>query len=244
MILVIRKLLWSFVILFIFNTAEAEDSIRWISQTIGIAQISPNVYLIKSYVDTKHSIDANHLLIVDNQDIVLINTPWTDSCTHFLLSWIDKEFKRPVTKVIITHSHVDCAGGSTEVRKSGIITYSLDQTKKMMEADSVNITITFRDSLIIDLQKYHLNLFYFGGGHTLDNIVVWIPGMDILYGGCLIKCNSSVNLGNIKDADLKAWPVTIQRIKKKFNNARVIVPGHGEYGDTRLLSHTLELLPR
>jgi len=228
----------------IMNTAMAADSLRWISPNLGIQKLTPGIYLIKSWEDAKKDkvTDANHLLVVDQQDIVLINTPWTNSNTRILLDWINKEFNRPVSKVIITHFHYDCSGGAAEIRKSGITTYSLDKTKYLLRSDSMNIAVTFHDSLDIPLQTLHLNLTYPGEGHTRDNIVVWIPEDQILYGGCLVKSNAAIDLGNVKDAAIKAWPKTIQKLQNRFGNARIIIPGHYEIGDTSLLRHTLELL--
>jgi len=222
----------------------AADSLRWISPNLGIQKLTPGIYLIKSWEDAKKDkvTDANHLLVVDQQDIVLINTPWTNSNTRILLDWINKEFNRPVSKVIITHFHYDCSGGAAEIRKSGITTYSLDKTKYLLRSDSMNIAVTFHDSLDIPLQTLHLNLTYPGEGHTRDNIVVWIPEDQILYGGCLVKSNAAIDLGNVKDAAIKAWPKTIQKLQNRFGNARIIIPGHYEIGDTSLLRHTLELL--
>jgi metallo-beta-lactamase class B len=90
--------------------------------------------------------------------------------------------------------------------------------------------------------REHLELFYPGAGHTIDNSVVWIPERKILFGGCLVKSTSSTDLGNIADADLKEWPRSIHKVMDKFPATEVVIPGHGTSGGMELLQHTLDLL--
>ena len=83
---------------------------------------------------------------------------------------------------------------------------------------------------------------YFGAGHTTDNIVVYIPSERILFAGCMCKELDSKGLGNIADADLNEWPKTIQKVLDRYQDAKIVIPGHGQAGDIELLKHTLDLL--
>ena len=58
----------------------------------------------------------------------------------------------------------------------------------------------------------------------------------------MVKALESRNLGNISDADIDSWPVTIEKVLKRYGDANIVVPGHGAHGGTELLSHTLNLL--
>jgi metallo-beta-lactamase class B len=91
-----------------------------------------------------------------------------------------------------------------------------------------------------------LILYYPGETHSPDNITVYYPEKKILFGGCMIKELSAANLGNTDDANLDKWPVSIERLKAKYNetNVKIIIPGHGKAGDIRLLYKTLELLKK
>jgi metallo-beta-lactamase class B len=44
------------------------------------------------------------------------------------------------------------------------------------------------------------------------------------------------------DADIKEWPRSLNNILKKFPQSRIVVPGHGAWGDLSLIHHTLKLL--
>jgi glyoxylase-like metal-dependent hydrolase (beta-lactamase superfamily II) len=91
-----------------------------------------------------------------------------------------------------------------------------------------------------------LVLYYPGETHSPDNITVYYPEKKILFGGCMIKEMSSANLGNTDDANLEEWPVSIGRLKAKYNeaNVKIVIPGHGKAGDISLLDRTLELLKK
>jgi metallo-beta-lactamase class B len=102
----------------------------------------------------------------------------------------------------------------------------------------------FRDSLNLKLGDKSIECYYLGGAHTTDNIVVWIPSERILFAGCMIKSLASTNLGNIADGDLKAYPMTIDKIAAKFSMAKYVIPGHGQFGGMDLVRHTKYLINR
>jgi metallo-beta-lactamase class B len=58
----------------------------------------------------------------------------------------------------------------------------------------------------------------------------------------MVKSLNSTDLGNIADGDIKAYPGTIDKVMRKFNDASVVIPGHGQYGGLDLLKHTRDLL--
>ena len=45
----------------------------------------------------------------------------------------------------------------------------------------------------------------------------------------------------MKDADVSAWPQTVENICKRFGNAVLIIPGHGDTGGIELIEHTARL---
>ncbi len=86
--------------------------------------------------------------------------------------------------------------------------------------------------------------YYPGEGHTRDNIVVWFPEARLLYGGCLVKSTEATDLGNVTEANLAAWPVTLRNVSRKFPRPRYVIPGHQSWASTESLQHTVELLER
>lgn len=220
----------------------AGDTIDRVDKNIGITKLTAKAYLIQSSYACNGMLDCNHLLVVDLQDIVLVNTPVNDSMTAIMLDCIEKKFKRKVTKVIVSHFHDDSSGGLQETAKRGITSYGLDKTRHLLMPEHKNIGHTFKDSLTISLQSIPLKLYYFGAGHSVDNIVTWMPGEKILFGGCLMKSMNSKDKGNIKDADLQAWPVTVQKVKDRCKGAKVVIPGHQAIGNASLFDHTIRIV--
>jgi metallo-beta-lactamase class B len=235
-----------FIFLLLLNIAVfrlfAGDSIDMVDKNIKITRLTDKAYLIQSSYACNGHLDCNHLLIVDSKDIVLINTPAKDSLTVIMLNCIEKKFKRKVTKVIVSHFHDDSSGGLQETNKRGIISYGLDKTRDLLKSENKNIDSVFTDSLTISLQTIRLDLFYLGAGHSVDNIVTWMQSERILFGGCLIKSLDSKDKGNIKDADLQAWPVTVQKVKDRFKDAKIVIPGHFAIGDSSIFDHTIKIV--
>ncbi|MBU4404663.1 MAG: hypothetical protein L6428_10360 [Candidatus Aminicenantes bacterium] len=81
-----------------------------------------------------------------------------------------------------------------------------------------------------------------GPGHTVDNIVTWIAAEKVLFGGCLVKAGTAKTLGFTAEADLAAWPATLARLKARFPEASLLVPGHGDPGGWELVENTLKLI--
>lgn len=219
----------------------AGDSIERVNKNVEITRLTDKAYLIQSSYSCNGHLDCNHLLIIDSKDIVLVNTPASDSLTVIMLDCIEKKFNRKVTKVIVSHFHDDSSGGLQTTGRRGIISYGLNKTRDLLKSQNKNIDIIFNDSLKIQLQTTELCLYYFGAGHSVDNIVTWLPDEKILFGGCLMKSLDATDKGNIKDADLPAWPVTVQKVKDRFRDAKIVIPGHSSIGDYSVFDHTIKI---
>ena len=96
----------------------------------------------------------------------------------------------------------------------------------------------FTDSFELNLNGHKIHCHYFGGAHTADNIVIWIPSEEILFGGCMIRDINSTGLGNTSDAKIDEWLPTIEKVIENFPNAKIVIPGHGDIGGIELLEHT------
>ena len=61
-----------------------------------------------------------------------------------------------------------------------------------------------------------------------------------MFGGCLIK-ELDANKGYLGDANVSEWSATVEKVKKEYPDVKIIVPGHGDYGDKKLLDYTINL---
>ena len=192
-------------------------------------------------------IPANGLIIKTSDGVVLIDTGWdtaddTDN-TRQLLQWVADSLHQPVVLCIVTHAHEDRVGGISELRKAGVRVVSTPLTAQK----SVKLGYEAPDGILpndttFTIGQEPIRCYFPGEGHTSDNIVVWLPNQQILYGGCLIKSVAVFGMGNLADANLNQWAGSIKNVMRKFGTARLVIPGHEEWGDTQSLKHTLNLL--
>lgn len=232
------------IIIYSSGFCSDKNSVIKISNDIQLINIKENIFISKSYTQMPEwgRIDASGMVIVAKKYIVLINTLWNDGQTAKLCDFLENRFKKKVKHLIVTHSHADCMGGMDEALKRKIKIYTLDKTAEIAKKKGkTGFDITFSDTLELNFDKFELEIYYPGGGHTIDNTVVWLKNQKILYGGCLVKELSSTTLGNIAEADLKAYPITLKNVLQRYPNAKLVIPGHGKYGDLKMVEHTREL---
>ena len=218
--------------------------IRNISDDILLEKINNGVWVHTTYVSSPKwgTIPANGIVVIDGQHAVVVDTPWTDRQTEILFDWIESNLNTKISHVIVTHSHEDCMGGLRSVHSRGITSYSLNMTRDIAARESKLIPKkVFSDKMKIKAGDNEIILSYFGGGHTKDNIVVWLPDHKLLFGGCLVKSLNSKSLGNIDEADIPSWPNTLREVLKAYPSVETVVPGHGRYGDSKLIYHTIQL---
>jgi metallo-beta-lactamase class B len=215
-------------------------------QKIGITHLTKNFYVCTSYgyPDGKNPYPANSLFAVTSEGIILIDTPWGDEQTQQLLDAVRKRFNKKIVLCISTHFHDDRIGGVDMLKKTGIKTYSSKQTYILAQKEGNNLPqYTFSKDTTFTVGGIALQTYYPGAGHTSDNLVVWFPQQKILFGGCLVKSTAATTKGNVVDADLQQWPVTIKRLRARFKKAEFIIPGHeGWQGGLKQLDHTLQIL--
>jgi metallo-beta-lactamase class B len=212
--------------------------------SVELSKIEDSVWVHTSWrLVGQYDVPSNGLIVSTSAGLLLIDTPWDDTLTAKLLETTRQRFKQPVVLAVITHAHDDRIGGIRTLRKMGIKVVSLPLTcQKAKELGYPEPDLLQSADTTFVVGDEELEMYYPGAGHTKDNLVVWLPRHEILFGGCLVKSESSTNIGNIADADLQEWPLSIQRVMDKFRMARTVIPGHGECGGFSLLQHTLSLL--
>jgi metallo-beta-lactamase class B len=244
-IMPLKILFYTGCLIWISLTAYGEEYQKIIiSNDLEIVQISDHVLLHISYLEQPGSgrFPCNGLIFTEGDSAVVIDTPVNDSLSGQLLSWLYAQGYK-VKAVIPTHWHIDNLGGLHAFHEAGIRSYAYFLTIKLAAQHNYTVPeIPFYDSFSIALDGKNMECRFLGPGHSLDNIVVWIPFERILFGGCLVKAVFTENLGNIADADVDAWPDTILEVMKRYPDADIVIPGHGEPGGKQLLWHTYQLL--
>jgi len=211
---------------------------------LTISHLTGDFYIYTTYGSYKGSpLPANSMYIVTSKGVVLFDTPWDSTQFQPLLDSIKMKHNKEVVLCISTHFHEDRTAGLEYYRRKGIRTYTTERTDKLSELRNGKRAeyLVYKDT-VFTVGRHTFQTYYGGKGHSPDNIVIWFEGEKILYGGCLVKSTEADNLGNLSDADVKAWAFTIKNIQHKFKTPRYIVPGHNDWHSTRSLSHTLDLI--
>lgn len=143
--------------------------------------------------------------------------------------------------MVVNHFHADCLGGLKAFHALGIPSYASKKTLALAEKDGVELPqIGYSKKKTLKLADEKVKLFYPGEAHTRDNSVAWMPAEKILFGGCMVKAVGA-GKGNVADANEAAWPETVAKVRKKFNHAKWVIPGHGQAGGLELLDFTVQL---
>lgn len=187
-------------------------------------------------------VPSNGLVIFGPAGAVLVDTPWTPEQTGALVAWIEHEQGSHLVDVVVTHAHQDRTGGVAAL-PAGARIHALAATVELasglgrpFSADALG----GQESMLLGGER--VETFFPGAGHTADNLVVWLPERRLLFGGCFVKAAAAKDLGNVADADVASWSAAVARVRERYPDAAVVVPGHGELGGTELLSHTGELV--
>lgn len=214
------------------------------AEKIKITHLTGDFFVFTTWRNYKGNTVSSHgLYLVTKEGVAMIDTPWDTTQFQPLLDSIELKHKQKVVLCIATHSHEDRTAGLEYYSSKGIKTYTSVMTDEFcVEKKEKRAQFHFKNDTTFKIGSYTFQTCFAGGAHTGDNIFIWFEKDKILYGGCAIKSTEASDLGNIKDADLKQWPITLKRIKQKFPSPEFIIPGHQDWNSTRSIDHTLELL--
>lgn len=213
------------------------------SNDLTITQLSQNTFVHTSFLQTNDfgNVPCNGLIIRNANEAVVFDTPTNDKSAEELIRWITDTLHANIIGVVPTHFHNDCLGSLHVFHGKEIPSYAYFTTIELAtENKSIAPQRSFTDSLILKIGNELAMIKFFGEGHTRDNVVVYFPSEHILFGGCLIK-EIGASKGYLGDANVAAWSATVEKIKKAYPNVKIIVPGHGKYGNKKLLDYTIRL---
>jgi metallo-beta-lactamase class B len=213
------------------------------SEDLTIVQVAKNTFVHTSFLKTESfgKVSCNGLIVKSGKEAVVFDTPTHDTESKELITWIRKGLNCKIKAVIPTHFHEDCVGGLKEFQRSKIPSYANEKTIVYARQNQFNVPQRgFTTSLALAIGTTKVYAAFWGEGHTRDNIVGYFPDDEVMFGGCLIK-ELQAEKGNLTDANVQAWPATVERVKQEYPNVKIVVPGHGKVGDQTLLDYTIQL---
>ena len=249
--------------------SQETTEIEKISDDLYFSEIMDSTYVIIHKFPSR--CNSLFVLVGDNKG-VLIDTPNETTGTKSLVEWIFKKFGNLELVAINTGFHYDNLGGNEYLYSKNIKIYGAGLTARLIEENAdkskdivleytskkedkkyfqafskVNFlpptdTFAINDGLNLKINGETFDVYFPGESHTIDNVVVYLKSKKVLFGGCMILSLNHKRPGYIVDANMIEWPKSVEIVKDKFKDAKIVIPGHGDWGDTQLLSRTIDIL--
>lgn len=225
-------------------TAETLDG-----QKPVIEKLADGVWMHTSHYEFPGGakVPSNGLAVADGEGLILIDTAWGELATKNLVEDLETQTGLPVTKAVITHFHYDRLAGVDWLEDRGVTIFTHPDTP----AKSAALGTPVPNTSVAALQEPRsrtligpVEVAYPGPGHTPDNLVAYVKGANILFGGCAVRAAHHSSMGNTADANLIEWGPGIAWVKSVYKDAEIVVPSHGTPGNAKLLDHTLALLAK
>jgi len=222
-----------------------ETQLVYESENLVIKKLSKHIYEHVSFLQTEDygKVPCNGMLVVNDNKGILFDTPTDNPSSSELIKFVTKELKCELIALTPTHFHEDCIGGIQQFEAHNIPTYASKKTVELLKKKGSNLSKPiqeFDNSLQLNIGDKKVFVAYFGEGHTSDNVIGYFPEDNAIFGGCLIK-KVGASKGHLGDANTNKWSETVRKIKLKYPDAKIVIPGHGKWGGTELFDYTIEL---
>ena len=213
------------------------------SENLKITRLTEHTFIHTSFLNTEQygKVPCNGMIVIDHHEAIVFDTPPNDDASLELINWLEAHANCEIKAVVATHFHVDCLGGLATFHQKKIPSYAHQLTIDLANSSQVHPPQNgFEKYFELNVGKKKVACEFLGEGHTRDNIVAYFPSEKVLFGGCLIKAEGS-GKGNLTDANVAEWSKTVEKVKSKYGDAKIIIPGHGKAGGTELLDYTIGL---
>jgi metallo-beta-lactamase class B len=243
------KLLFTKIILLLFvftNCKSSQIVSNYETDSLKIEKISDHVFVHISYLSTKNfgNVPCNGMVLINKGKAIIFDTPTDDAVAMELINWVEKSLHCKIEAIITSHFHVDCLGGLNAFHQRGIPSFASSKTIELAKSKNKIVPQNgFENYLELKLGNKKVISEFVGEGHTIDNIIGYFPSEKTLFGGCLIKAIGA-GKGNLEDANTEDWAASVQKIKTKYKDIKVVVPGHGKSGGEDLLDFTIDLFSK
>jgi len=261
-----------FIIMFTNNSLKAGENQIQLSKDLQITKIETGVYVVThsfpwpgnslvvflsenkvAFVDTPYNNKATQKVVEwiksknEKANIIEINTGFHNDNlggNEYLLSQNIPIYGSKVTARLIKDGKIykTMAAASELLKKSGKANQKCLEAYKTQKFEAPNHLFDIEEGLLLNIEKEIIEVYFPGESHSIDNLVVYFHNRKILFGGCMIKSLESKGPGFTGDANMEEWPKSVEKVLNKYKNARIVIPGHGNWGDTKLLKHTIEIL--
>ena len=189
---------------------------------------------------------ANAGLIVGPEGAIAVDALFTPSMTRAFQEQIRRRTAKPVRQLINTHHHVDHTLGNEHFADIDIVGHirCREQIERVgVPRDRLNAmaphfaddiaasgirppNVTFADRMTLFLGERRVDLMHLGTGHTVDDVLVYLPAEKLLFAGD-VAFHYVTPLAF--EGHISGWIRVVDAIEAM--DVETIVPGHGPVGD-------------
>jgi glyoxylase-like metal-dependent hydrolase (beta-lactamase superfamily II) len=193
--------------------------------------------------------DQNIGVVLGRAEALVIDTRSTYSQAREIQADLRELTDSPVGVVVDTHGHFDHVFGNGIFRPATIWGHERCVTFMVRTGEARKQTIAVEEPLLaddlaeividppdrvfatharIEVGGREVMLRYLGRGHTDHDVVVEIPGTDVVFAGDLLE---NGNVPFFADGYPLEWPATAAALAVRVReDGGVVVPGHGDHG--------------
>ena len=170
------------------------------------------------------------LFVPTSEGIIVIDGPGTP-CEPDSGQWFKDELERrydvPVRYVVLSHDHQSHICGTTVFADTAVsIGHKKIRAHLIREGRVAPVpTVTFEESLDIDLGGVKVVLHYFGPTHSDNLIVIHIPQDGVLFAPDLSRPAGQLPNPDFRDMDVDST-IEVLGILARMDDVDIVVPGH------------------
>ncbi len=206
--------------------------------------------------------DQNIGLILGRSEALVIDTRSTYRQAREIQEHVRELTDAPIGVVVDTHGHFDHAFGNAVFRPATIWGHERCVSFMVRTGERRKLTIareepTIADDLneividppdrvfathaTVEVSGREVNLRFLGRGHTDHDVLIDVPGTDVVFGGDLVE---NGNVPYFADGYPLEWPATLQALAARVGEDVVLVPGHGDHGGKAFLDAQIASLTK
>jgi len=199
---------------------------------LNLVKVADDLYVIHNAVSP-----GNTTAFVTSEGVVLVDDKFAIDHAG-IMAQLRSVTSQPVKYVINTHHHPDHTGGNQKLQALNVAVVSSTRASEKMGDAAAAVppsaggqsglpNITFDDHATLHLGGKHIELYYFGRGHTDGDIVVYFPERRVLASGDLFTYGDETPqlIDYSGGGSAKEWPRTLDRVMQL--DFDTVIPGHG-----------------
>ena len=198
--------------------------------------------------------DANALVVVTGQGVVVVDTGNNPPETRLLQSFIKSVTNQPVRYVIITQNHGDHAGGTPAFAPPAHVIvqervakdwasykpYQVkawrkrfrERTEALKDASPIDTVLSFKESMTLHLGGKTIELIYVDDPYNPGDIAVWLPQSGVLHAGFVGYIDRHPDI-RPDYSHGTTWGMLKQLEVVSALRPKVMIPAHGPLGDVK-----------